>query len=90
MDGCIAPIQRAADDEIARNLMEKQFKMHALIESQYGILSFAYTQTNDCKASRRGTAHDYDGKGHHQQIQQNYLISPTICVKLKSEYYIYS
>lgn len=64
--------------------------MHVLTESQYGILNFAYTQTNGCKASRRGTAHDYDGKRNHQQIQQNDLISPTICVKLKSEYYIYS
>jgi hypothetical protein len=47
----VAPMKRAVDDGTAKNLMGDQFKRRALMDGQYGNISFICTSTDKVEAS---------------------------------------
>jgi len=47
----VAPIQRAVDDGIAKELLGCSFQRHLLMDGAYGNVSFVCTQTDDCEVT---------------------------------------
>jgi len=51
----VAPIKRAVDDGIAKDLMRDSFKRRPLMDGQYGKVAFICTQADDVRSFRCST-----------------------------------